>query len=148
MPMHVRVCAGGAEVGVCRLGTWERGAPPAGLPSLGYDTPACPCSPKRQTFLAVQGRSGFPAAGSTVPLSSMGTAGGPSSLTQPPAQCRVTATTMSHRHLSSRHTVPTRPLLHLEHLHYRLEPAWLCAGRGDTYSAPGSRAQHHDAQET
>lgn len=59
---------------------WEQGAPPVQLPSLGYGTPACPCSLKKANFSAVKGRFGFPAARSTTPLSSTGTMGGPSSL--------------------------------------------------------------------
>lgn len=70
MPMHVQVCTGergGAETGVCCLGTWEQGAPPAQLCSLGYGTPPCPCSLKKANFLAVKGR--LPAVGSTALLS-------------------------------------------------------------------------------
>lgn len=125
--------------------------------------------PKKASFLAVKGRSRFPAAGSTAPLSSTGTAGGPSGLphhigfacapgqlcpkdatslsqlgythgcapAEPSARCRVTATTMSHWHLSPHpvawHAVPAWPLPHLEHLCYRLEPPWLC---------PGQQSQH------
>lgn len=117
-------------------------------------------------------QSRFPAAGSTAPLSSLGTVGGhqphhhlgsacaprqlcPEDPTAGPypwvhpmqfsAQCRVTAITTFHWYLSPHpaawHTIPTQLPLHLEHLGYQMEPAWLCWALGHLL-CPGQLSQH------
>lgn len=86
MPMHVRVSAGGGG----------RGVPPgyagarcstSGAALTGVWHPSTSVLSKKANFLAVKGGFGFPAVGSTAPLSSMGTMGGPSSLPPPPRVC-------------------------------------------------------------
>lgn len=140
---------------MCCLGTWKQGAPPAGLLSLGYGTPACPCSPKRQAF--------WPRLGSlllgALPCSPPWARWVGSAVSSPPRVCLCPRTALpqgchqfipaglhtqvcpseafspaqgdSHQHTGICHPTlqPGTPYLHLEHLHHALEPAWLCPGQ-------------------
>lgn len=168
MPMHVRVCTG-AEARVCCLGTWKQGAPPAGLLSLGYGTPACPCSPKGKLSGPVwvpccwehcpalhHGHGGWaqqsrhhlgfacapgrPCPKDATSLSQLGCMHR-CAPAQPSALCRVTATTTSHWHLS-----PCPAAWHAVPA-LRASPPWSGASLALPRPAEPARVQHHDAQE-